>query len=123
MSEIPQTIISTIKSALPNMNGNANGYSNGNTTHTATGHQQGDSYRNYNDDRDAKSQETVYTTSNGVPYPHPYEVQRGGEGGPLLLQDFHLSTCSHISIVSEFLSELFTPKVLVPMATTRRPIP
>ena len=32
----------------------------------------------------------LYTTSNGVPMPHPYETQRVGENGPLLLQDFHL---------------------------------
>jgi len=25
-----------------------------------------------------------------VPMPHPYETQRVGENGPLLLQDFHL---------------------------------
>ncbi|KAH7081311.1 peroxisomal catalase [Paraphoma chrysanthemicola] len=89
------------------MNGNANGYSNGDSAHTATGHQQGDSYRNYNDDRGATSQETVYTTSNGVPYPHPYEVQRGGEGGPLLLQDFHL-----IDLLSHFDRERIPERVV-----------
>lgn len=32
----------------------------------------------------------VYTTSNGVRVDHPYESQRLGAKGPLLLQDFHL---------------------------------
>ena len=44
----------------------------------------------YNDDRTAASQDTLYTTSNGAPVPHPYESQRAGDNGPLLLQDFHL---------------------------------
>ncbi|KAG8744273.1 hypothetical protein FRC10_010436 [Ceratobasidium sp. 414] len=32
----------------------------------------------------------TYTTSNGAPYSEPYEAQRLGPDGPLLLQDFHL---------------------------------
>jgi catalase len=35
--------------------------------------------------------------SNGVPIPHPYESQRAGENGPLLLQDFQL-----IDLLSRF---------------------
>ncbi|OSC99328.1 catalase-domain-containing protein [Trametes coccinea BRFM310] len=31
-----------------------------------------------------------YTLDNGSPYPHPYEYQRIGADGPLLLQDTHL---------------------------------
>lgn len=46
-----------------------------------------DHYGNYEKDRITKSQDTLYTTSNGVPMPHPYEAQRMGENGPLLLQD------------------------------------
>ncbi|KAK3685189.1 catalase-like domain-containing protein [Podospora appendiculata] len=45
---------------------------------------------NYEKDRQVKSKDTIYATSNGVPMPHPYETQRVGENGPLLLQDFHL---------------------------------
>ncbi|KAF2818349.1 CAT1 catalase [Ophiobolus disseminans] len=90
------------------MNGHANGNTNGNGTAQApTGKQQGDSYRNYNDDRDATSQETLYTTSNGVPYPHPYEVQRVGDNGPLLLQDFHL-----VDLLSHFDRERIPERVV-----------
>jgi catalase len=39
----------------------------------------------------------VYTTGNGVPMSHPYETQRVGENGPLLLQGFHL-----IDLISHF---------------------
>lgn len=46
-----------------------------------------DSYANYEKDRQLRSQEAVYTASNGVTMPHPYETQRAGENGPLLLQD------------------------------------
>jgi len=77
------------------------------TAHTADGHSEGDNYRNYLDDRDATSQETVYTTSNGVPYPHPYETQRVGENGPLLLQDFHL-----IDLLSHFDRERIPERVV-----------
>lgn len=45
--------------------------------------------KSYENDRDAKSQQTVYTASNGAPIAHPYAAQRAGNGG-LLLQDFHL---------------------------------
>jgi hypothetical protein len=38
----------------------------------------GDHYRNYQDDRSAQSQETVYTTSNDVPIPHLYETLTSG---------------------------------------------
>lgn len=44
-------------------------------------------YGNYEKDRETTSQDVLYTTSNGVPMPHPYETQRMGENGPLLLQD------------------------------------
>ncbi|OBZ76293.1 Catalase [Grifola frondosa] len=32
-----------------------------------------------------------FTTDNGAPYPHPYQYQRIGSNGPLLLQDYHLT--------------------------------
>jgi catalase len=67
----------------------------------------GDHFRNYQDDRAAKSQDTVYTTSNGVPMPHPYETQRVGENGPLLLQDFHL-----IDLLSHFDRERIPERVV-----------
>ncbi|KAI9711026.1 MAG: hypothetical protein M1820_002464 [Bogoriella megaspora] len=71
------------------------------------GQQNGDVHRDYNDDRNAKSQNTVYTTSNGAPYPHPYESQRAGENGPLLLQDFHL-----IDLLSHFDRERIPERVV-----------
>ncbi|KAH6673123.1 catalase-like domain-containing protein [Halenospora varia] len=67
----------------------------------------GDEYRNYQDDRNAKSGETVYTTANGVPMSHPYETQRIGENGPLLLQGFHL-----IDILSHFDRERIPERVV-----------
>jgi catalase len=71
------------------------------------GHKTGDFTRDYQDDRNAKSQDTVYATSNGVPYPHPYETQRVGEGGPLLLQDFHL-----VDLLSHFDRERIPERVV-----------
>lgn len=64
-------------------------------------------FRDYMDDRNAPSQETLYTTSNGVPMPHPYETQRVGENGPLLLQDFHL-----IDLISHFDRERIPERVV-----------
>jgi catalase len=90
------------------MNGHSNGSNGSNgTAHAADGKQEGDSYRNYHDDRNSTSQETLYTTSNGVPYPHPYEVQRVGENGPLLLQDFHL-----VDLLSHFDRERIPERVV-----------
>jgi len=63
--------------------------------------------RDYTSDREAKSQETVYVSSNGAPYPHPYETQRVGENGPLLLQDFHL-----IDLLSHFDRERIPERVV-----------
>ena len=44
----------------------------------------------YRDDAEVPAEKTIYATSNGAPVAHPYEVQRVGNNGPLLLQDFHL---------------------------------
>jgi catalase len=77
------------------------------TTHAPDGEQAGDIHREYNDDRNATGQDVVYTTSNGVPMPHPYEVQRVGENGPLLLQDFHL-----IDLISHFDRERIPERVV-----------
>lgn len=63
--------------------------------------------RDYHADRNASSKETVYTTSNGAPVAHPYETQRAGENGPLLLQDFHL-----IDILSHFDRERIPERVV-----------
>ncbi|KAH0273030.1 CAT1 catalase, partial [Aureobasidium melanogenum] len=77
------------------------------TTHAPDGRQNGDLHRDYNDDRNATSEDTLYTTSNGVPMPHPYEVQRVGENGPLLLQDFHL-----VDLLSHFDRERIPERVV-----------
>jgi len=77
------------------------------TAHTADGKETGNLYRDYIDDRNAKPQDTLYCTSNGVPYPHPYEIQRAGENGPLLLQDFHL-----IDLLSHFDRERIPERVV-----------
>lgn len=63
--------------------------------------------RDYNEDKNKPAQETLYTTSNGVPMPHPYESQRVGENGPLLLQDFHL-----IDLLSHFDRERIPERVV-----------
>ncbi|KAI1432568.1 catalase-domain-containing protein [Xylaria sp. CBS 124048] len=49
-----------------------------------------DQFASYEEDRQTSSNDAVYTSSNGAPQAHPYEAQRAGENGPLLLQDFHL---------------------------------
>ena len=67
----------------------------------------GNAFRNYQEDRTTESQKTLYTTSNGVPMPHPYETQRVGENGPLLLQDFHL-----IDLLSHFDRERIPERVV-----------
>lgn len=67
----------------------------------------GDLYRDYNDDKNSASQDVLYTLSNGAPYPHPYESQRAGENGPLLLQDFHL-----IDLLSHFDRERIPERVV-----------
>ncbi|TKA72764.1 hypothetical protein B0A55_06843 [Friedmanniomyces simplex] len=69
--------------------------------------QNGDIHRDYNDDRNATSEDTLYTSANGAPYPHPYEAQRVGENGPLLLQDFHL-----IDLISHFDRERIPERVV-----------
>lgn len=61
----------------------------------------------YEKDRQMPSKDAVYTTSNGVPVPHAYEAQRGGESGPLLLQDFHL-----IDLLSHFDRERIPERVV-----------
>ncbi|KAK6355632.1 catalase A, variant 2 [Orbilia javanica] len=71
-----------------------------------TGHQNAQS-RDYVEDRDTKSQDTIYATSNGAPHPHPYGTQRAGENGPLLLQDFHL-----IDLLSHFDRERVPERVV-----------
>ena len=72
-----------------------------------TGYQNSQS-RDYVEDRDTKSQDTLYATSNGAPHPHPYGAQRAGENGPLLLQDFHL-----IDLLSHFDRYIFTHLIYI----------
>ncbi|KAF2395583.1 catalase-domain-containing protein [Trichodelitschia bisporula] len=67
----------------------------------------GDLYRDYVDDKNAPSQDTLYAASNGAPIAHPYESQRAGENGPLLLQDFHL-----IDLLSHFDRERIPERVV-----------
>jgi catalase len=67
----------------------------------------GDLYRDYVDDKNHSSKDTLYTTSNGAPFPHPYEAQRAGDNGPLLLQDFHL-----IDLLSHFDRERIPERVV-----------
>jgi len=69
--------------------------------------QNGNYTRDYDEDRNASSGETLYTTSAGAPIPHPYETQRAGENGPLLLQDFHL-----IDLLSHFDRERIPERVV-----------
>lgn len=73
----------------------------------ATAQKNGEIARDYVQDRAVPAQETVYTTSNGAPYPHPYESQRAGDNGPLLLQDFHL-----IDLLSHFDRERIPERVV-----------
>jgi catalase len=61
----------------------------------------------YEKDRQLNSKQATYTTSNGVPMAHPYEAQRAGENGPLLLQDFHL-----IDLLSHFDRERIPERVV-----------
>ena len=64
-------------------------------------------FRDYQQDRATMSKDTIYTSSNGVPMPHPYQTQRVGENGPLLLQDFHL-----IDLLSHFDRERIPERVV-----------
>jgi catalase len=77
------------------------------THHMPDGSKSGDVHRDYLDDRNAKAQDTLYTTAAGVPMPHPYESQRAGENGPLLLQDHHL-----IDLISHFDRERIPERVV-----------
>jgi len=94
-------------------NGTSNGHANGN------GHAKGNGNtpanpatsvplsKSYEEDRNAKSTEVEYTTSNGATQRHPYTVQRAGLDGPLLLQDFHL-----IDLLSHFDRERIPERVV-----------
>ncbi|KAF2157411.1 CAT1 catalase [Myriangium duriaei CBS 260.36] len=73
----------------------------------ADSRQNGTVSTNYAEDREAKSQNVVYTASNGAPIAHPYETQRAGENGPLLLQDFHL-----VDLLSHFDRERIPERVV-----------
>ena len=64
-------------------------------------------FTSYEKDRQMSSKDALYATSNGVPMPHPYETQRCGENGPLLLQDFHL-----IDLLSHFDRERIPERVV-----------
>jgi len=76
-------------------------------SHDPNGQRNGDLFRNYQEDRNAEGGDVLYTASNGAPYPHPYESQRAGENGPLLLQDFHL-----IDLISHFDRERIPERVV-----------
>ncbi|KAF4547567.1 Peroxisomal catalase-like protein 1 [Elsinoe fawcettii] len=72
-----------------------------------TSQQNGIFAADYADDRNTKSQDVIYTTSNGAPAPHPYANQRAGDNGPILLQDFHL-----IDMLSHFDRERIPERVV-----------
>jgi len=67
----------------------------------------GEVLKSYKEDRDADGTDTLYCASNGAPFPHPYETQRAGENGPLLLQDFHL-----VDLLSHFDRERIPERVV-----------
>ena len=96
INQITDTVLS-MASSQPH------GESNGHVDHSHPS----TTFRDYQDDRSSKAQQTVYTSSNGVPQPHPYETQRAGENGPLLLQDFHL-----IDLLSHFDRERIPERVV-----------
>jgi len=75
--------------------------------HAPNADQNGTVQRDYHDDRNASAQDTIYTAANGAPVAHPYESQRAGENGPLLLQDFHL-----IDLISHFDRERIPERVV-----------
>ncbi|KAI0204386.1 catalase-like domain-containing protein [Astrocystis sublimbata] len=54
-------------------------------------------FNSYEKDRQTSSKEAIYAASFGAPQAHPYECERAGDNGPLLLQDFHL-----IELLSHF---------------------
>ncbi|CAJ2499650.1 Uu.00g025030.m01.CDS01 [Anthostomella pinea] len=64
-------------------------------------------FTSYEKDRQTSSKDALYATSNGVPMPHPYESQRVGDNGPLLLQDFHL-----VDLLSHFDRERIPERVV-----------
>ena len=64
-------------------------------------------FTSYENDRQSNSKQTTYATSNGATQAHPYESQRAGENGPLLLQDFHL-----IDLLSHFDRERIPERVV-----------
>lgn len=72
-----------------------------------TAKQNGGVFKDYADDRNSTSEDVIYTTSNGAPFPHVYETQRAGDNGPLLLQDFHL-----IDLLSHFDRERVPERVV-----------
>ncbi|KAI3319293.1 catalase-domain-containing protein [Xylariaceae sp. AK1471] len=64
-------------------------------------------FTSYEKDRQMSSKQATYASSNGAPQPHPYESQRAGDNGPLLLQDFHL-----IDLLSHFDRERIPERVV-----------
>lgn len=56
---------------------------------------------------DSWGRKGVYSTAYGAPVAHPYEVQRVGQNGPLLLQDIHL-----VEMLSHFDRERIPERVV-----------
>ncbi|KAF7549183.1 hypothetical protein G7046_g8430 [Stylonectria norvegica] len=77
------------------------------TTDTSFAAHAAKQFSSYEKDRQMPSTDAIYATSNGVPMAHPYETQRCGENGPLLLQDFHL-----IDLLSHFDRERVPERVV-----------
>src|SRR5690348_15133619 len=96
---LPRRDTTTLSMLLPHM-------ASTDTDHSFTAHV-ASQFSAYTKDRNLNSRDAIYTTSNGVPQPHPYETQRVGENGPLLLQGFHL-----IDLLSHFDRERIPERVV-----------
>src|SRR3569833_2637004 len=91
MEAAQKIVLDTINSAKQTLDMSSSSDSTSFAAHVA------DQFTSYEKDRQMKSSDAIYATSSGVPEPHPYESQRAGDNGPLLLQGFRL-----IDLLSHF---------------------
>ena len=106
--ETVQNIISSLKPSTSQDNSQVSEPHNAMAAKKASDFRAADPlHQAYLDDATTSAQESVYTTSNGAPYPSAYETQRMGENGPLLLQDFHL-----VDLLSHFDRERIPERVV-----------
>lgn len=101
VQNIIQQPLQTVRNSIANMAPSATSNETSFSAHVAN------QFTSFEKDRQAPSTETTYATSNGAPVAHPYESQRAGENGPLLLQDFHL-----IDLLSHFDRERIPERVV-----------